>query len=598
MSVSASLYTGITGLSTMGEAMSVIGNNISNINTVGFKQARPQFMDLLSQRIFTASGSAQIGKGVSLGTINNVFSQGAFINSEEDTDLAISGDGFFMVRKDDVDTIYYTRAGNFILDNQGRLVTPLGDIVQGWALDEDGQRVGTPDDIVLNTSNLPPAMTSKATFITNLEADSASRSASLWQAWDGTKDNPINGNSYVYQNSLRVYDSLGDAHNLAIYFDPEYNAPQASLTTSLAGTDNDITFTAVSGGSNGNNITITYIDPGAARASTDVTDVTGTSITVTLAHDGTSITSTANDVVAAIAASSSASSLVSSAATGTGTGVVTAMAATNLTGGSDVNTTPNQWEYIITTDPSEDYRVINGNSVTDTEYAGLLMRGIITFDPDTGGIANTPTAITAEEITDIDTVNVPPNPPTWSSLTPNNNGYFELTANYVQGAADQTIEINLGANNQLGLNNWVAESLSTTQYAAASTTIHQAQDGYASSYLQGVSVGSDGTIYGNYSNGQNVGRYQIALATFQNQWGLEKLGQNLYAETRTSGTRSSNPAGEGGAGDLNPNALEQSNVDLAKELVDMIVIQRGFQANSKIITTTDLMLSELINLKR
>jgi len=592
------MYTGITGLSSMGTAMTVIGNNIANVNTVGFKQARPQFMDLLSQRVFTASGSDQIGKGVSLGAVNNVFSQGAFANSEEDTDLAISGEGFFMVRNTDVDVINYTRAGNFTLDNQGRLITPLGDIVQGWELDDDGQRIGTPTDVVLTTGNLPPVMTSEATFITNLQADSVSQSANLWQAWDGTSDTPIAGDMYVYQTSIRVYDSLGDAHNLAIYYDPAYNPPQATLTTNLAGADNDIVFTAVSGGSSGNDITITYVDPGAVRATTDVTDVTGTSITVTLAHDGTSITATANDVIAAITASTDASNLVSAAAAGTGTGVVTAMAATNLAGGSDVNTTPNQWEYIIATDPSNDYRQINGKTVLGSESAGLLMRGLITFDPNTGGIANTPTAITAEEITDIDLVNIPPNPPTWSSLTPNNNGYFDLTANFVQGAADQTIEINLGANNQLGLNNWITESLSTTQYAATSTTLYQTQDGYSSSYLQGISVGNDGTIFGNYSNGQNVGRYQLALALFQSQWGLEKLGQNLYAETLESGAATPAPAGQGGAGDLYPNTLEQSNVDLAQEFVDMIVVQRGFQANSKIITTSDSMLAELINLKR
>ncbi|MBW2061119.1 MAG: flagellar hook-basal body complex protein [Deltaproteobacteria bacterium] len=598
MSISAALYTGITGLSSMGMAMSVIGNNIANVNTVGFKQARPQFMDLLSQRIFTAAGSSQIGKGVSLGTVNNVFSQGAFVNSDEDTDLAISGEGFFMVRKSDVDTVYFTRAGNFTLDNQGRLITPLGYIVQGWALNEDQQRTGTPTDIILTTSNLPPVMTSNATFITNLQADSASRATSLWQAWDATNDNPIAGDSYVYQSSLRAYDSLGEVHNLSIYYDPNYNPPFASLTTALPGADDDITFTAVSGGARGNNITITYVDPGALRATTDVTDVTGTAITVTLAHDGTSITATANDVLAAIAASTEAGNVLTAAAVGAGTGVVTAMAATNLSGGSDVNTTPNQWEYIVTTDPADDYRQINSKSVIGNPSAGLLMRGILTFDPNTGGIAHTTTAVTADEITDIDIVNDPPNPPTWSSLTPNNNGYFELTANFVPGASDQSIEINFGANNQLGLNNWITESLSTTQFAATSTTVFQTQDGYSSSYLQGISVGRDGTIYGDYSNGQSVGRYQVALALFQNQWGLEKLGQNLYIETPASGARTPAPAGHGGAGELHPNALEQSNVDLAQEFVDMIVIQRGFQANSKIITTTDTMLAELIQLKR
>jgi hypothetical protein len=105
-------------------------------------------------------------------------------------------------------------------------------------------------------------------------------------------------------------------------------------------------------------------------------------------------------------------------------------------------------------------------------------------------------------------------------------------------------------------------------------------------------------LTGTYSNGVNMDRYQIGLAIFRNQWGLEKKGDNLYSENRDSGLPTINTPGTGGAGTLSPNSLEQSNVDLAEEFVDMIVQQRGFQANSKVITTTDTMLAELINLKR
>ncbi|MBW1708847.1 MAG: flagellar hook protein FlgE [Deltaproteobacteria bacterium] len=599
MSISAAMYTGVTGLKTMGTALSVIGNDIANVNTVGYKEAQVQFMDLLSQSISTTAGSSQIGKGVTLGTVNNVFSQGSFVDSEEDTDLAINGDGFFIISDPDTNSTFYTRAGNFTLDNEGRLITPHGYTVQGWSIDDEGQMIGAPTDIVLTTGTLPPVMTSEVTFITNLQADASSQIASLWQAWDGTADNPINGDSYVYQSSVMVYDSLGNARNLTIYYDPLYNPPQASLTTNLAGINNDITYTAITGGSSSNNTSITYVDPSPALNQPLSIAVVGNDITVNLGTDGFGVVNTtADDIVAAIAADTAASNLVSAVAEVPGTGVVTAMATTNLAGGSDINTTPHQWEYIIATDPEDDSRVINGNSVIGSESAGLLMRGIVTFDPNTGGIANTPTAITAEEITDIDTINVPPNPPTWTGLTPNNNGYFEITANFIPGTTDQTIELNLGANNQLGLNNWVTESLSTTQYASASSTLFQGQDGYASSYLQGIGVDTDGIIYGEYSNGQSVATYQIALALFQSEWGLEKLGENLYNETLASGSSAIAPAGQGGAGDLFPNALEQSNVDLAKEFVDMIIIQRAFQANSKVITTTDQMMAELINLKR
>jgi flagellar hook protein FlgE len=160
------------------------------------------------------------------------------------------------------------------------------------------------------------------------------------------------------------------------------------------------------------------------------------------------------------------------------------------------------------------------------------------------------------------------------------------------------VDMDFGAKNPSGVGDWQLNNPSSTQYAAPSTTLFQTQDGYASGYLQRVTIDPDGTLTGTYSNGVNMDRYQIGLAIFRNQWGLEKKGDNLYSENRDSGLPTINTPGTGGAGTLSPNSLEQSNVDLAEEFVDMIVQQRGFQANSKVITTTDTMLAELINLKR
>ena len=598
MSISAALFTGISGLTTMGMAMSVIGNNIANVNTIGFKQGRVQFMDILSQNVSSFSGSSQVGKGVGLGTIDNVFSQGAFTNSDENTHVAVSGEGFFTVRDPDSSALFYTRAGNFTLDSEGRLVTPLGHHVQGWELDDNQERSGTPTDILLTTSNLPAVSTSRASIISNLQADASSQSASLWAAWDGTARSPIGGDSYSYQSPIQIYDSLGQAHTLSVYYDPNYNPLQSSLTTSLVGANNDITYTAVTGGTNSNNISITYADPGAANQALSL-GIAGNAITVNLATDaGSAITTTANDVLAAIAASSSASNLVTGVATGSGLTAVTAMAATNLTGGLNLNTTPNQWEYIVGMNPDDDFRTINGKSVIGTVQAGLLMKGLIQFDANSGAIAATPTSITAQLMTDIDIVNSPPNAPTWTDQTPNAAGLFNFNTNTVAGSSDLTVELNFGARNQLGAGNWTTENLSSTQFASASTTVYQTQDGYSSSFLESINIGNNGIISGMYTNGQSVGRYQLTLSLFRNQWDLDKLGESLYGETDNSGAPIPVQAGTGGAGDIHPNTLEQSNVDLAQEFVDMIIVQRGFQANSKIITTTDTMLSELIQLKR
>ncbi len=124
----------------------------------------------------------------------------------------------------------------------------------------------------------------------------------------------------------------------------------------------------------------------------------------------------------------------------------------------------------------------------------------------------------------------------------------------------------------------------TTQYPIASTTNFQTQDGYPPGVLQNVTVSAEGVISGHYSNGQILNLYQLTLANFNNPNGLKKEGSNLYSETIESGVAYTNAPGEGGLGKISANSLEQSNVDLATEFVKMIIAQRGYQANSRVIT--------------
>ncbi|MGD8892283.1 MAG: flagellar hook-basal body complex protein, partial [Desulfobacterales bacterium] len=176
------------------------------------------------------------------------------------------------------------------------------------------------------------------------------------------------------------------------------------------------------------------------------------------------------------------------------------------------------------------------------------------------------------------------------------NGFFTFDTVFFSGASTQTIELNLGT--RYNGTTWANSSLSTSQYATSSTTTFQSANGYGAGDLEGVNVDVDGVITGSYSNGQLIPLYRVGLAKFQNEQGLFKEGGNLFSETRESGSAITNRPGTNGLGSIAPNALEQSNVDIANELVKMITTQRGFQANSKIITVTDQMLSELINIKR
>jgi len=135
-------------------------------------------------------------------------------------------------------------------------------------------------------------------------------------------------------------------------------------------------------------------------------------------------------------------------------------------------------------------------------------------------------------------------------------------------------------------------------YAAPSNTTFQSQDGYASGVLRGISVDESGVVTAAYSNGQLSPVFQVAMADFPSYHGLSKMGQNLYSETLASGQPLPGVAGDGRLGNITPMAVEMSNVDLAQEFVKMITTQRAFQANSRVITTSDEILSELINLKR
>jgi flagellar hook protein FlgE len=137
-----------------------------------------------------------------------------------------------------------------------------------------------------------------------------------------------------------------------------------------------------------------------------------------------------------------------------------------------------------------------------------------------------------------------------------------------------------------------------TQYASPSTTTFQTQDGYPSGVLRGVSVDEFGVVTGSYSNGQLTPLYQVLLADFPNYYGLNKMGKNLYAESRDSGQPLSGVPQSGRLGSISPSAIEMSNVDLAQEFVKMITTQRAFQANSRVITASDEILAELINIKR
>lgn len=211
MGLSSTLYTGISGLQSNAEAMSVTGNNISNSNTVGFKSSSTLFSDVLSASISSSSGNSQVGRGSQISTIQTSFSQGSFQSTASSTDLAIEGDGFFMVSESDSSEVLYTRNGSFSFDDNGYLVNAEGYRVQGKGFDQNGDlEGGDPSDIQVDVSSqIPAQQTSTLTLATNLDA-----SSSLVGPFD-ISDPDATSN---YSTSTQIYDSLGNTHMATTYF--------------------------------------------------------------------------------------------------------------------------------------------------------------------------------------------------------------------------------------------------------------------------------------------------------------------------------------------------------------------------------------------
>jgi flagellar hook protein FlgE len=212
MGISSALYSGVSGLNTNGRAMSVIGSNLANTNTIGFKGSRTVFSDLLSSSISGSGGISQVGNGVGLSTVDQIFSQGTFESTESGLDIAIEGDGFFMLREEGNDTVYYSRAGAFRFDQDGYLVNPEKYRVQGKLFDENGELMGgSATDIEVGNSGLiAGGATTTLTLTTNLDS---SETVLSYAAFDIT--DPA---TYNYSSSVEVFDSLGTPQLLTTYF--------------------------------------------------------------------------------------------------------------------------------------------------------------------------------------------------------------------------------------------------------------------------------------------------------------------------------------------------------------------------------------------
>ncbi len=209
MTIMSSLYAGVTGLQANGNALSVIGDNISNVNTVGFKGSRCVFGDILASSLGGAGGSSQVGRGVRLSAVEQIFTQGTFQTTGNSTDMAIDGNGFFKVSS--TEGTYYTRAGQFSLNSTYQLVNPDGFVMQGFAIDATSGAVsGTTSNVVLDSSTSASSASTSVTIAANLDAG-ASVPGTAWSVAD--REDASN-----FSTAVTVYDSLGGSHSVTTYY--------------------------------------------------------------------------------------------------------------------------------------------------------------------------------------------------------------------------------------------------------------------------------------------------------------------------------------------------------------------------------------------
>ncbi len=742
MSLTSSMWTGVSGMLAHGEKMNVIGNNIANVNTIGFKSQRMDFSDLMYSDSYNNGGLNQVGHGTSVHTIITSFAQGPYEATTNPTDLAISGSGFFQVRQPNTEQVYYTRAGDFTFDKEGNLVDPNNYILQGWKIDNTGGvtrasggltananenqsavlGTGAPQDIKLDAWTIQPFATSEVTFIPNLSrdegvdniSDNSNPFTGMFNLWDGTQPPsspdtpPIPDTGYSYLTPIDVYDEAGVKHTLTVYYDkvdpndyeggenggtmweyivtmdPAEDQRQFVHVDPFTGEQNVIDLSSTksagmlaagtisfnSAGQATNQSCYTFL--GGSSPDTEPTDFTqvwdeasGTFKSMPTADP----TDMANWQTAEVSANgypiivANFSGIMDAQTSGSTKGDDYGIELSFGMKASNINSpwSPSRGSLADLTVPPYEYNPdhVDGNPATGPEYylrndanydAGLERDieiafddaetswdalGFTRLDPGTGNtvpvsleqVINDPTligqinsaapadaaganAIIATMNADIDAAVAASGGPITNAFqyvlagTATREQQIQYLFNTNNGGAniDRSIFSSATPANATELTTFAKPVEIQDQViqsnAGPSATYSSSQNGYGFGNLSSYYVDERGVLAGVYSNGVTQELYQIVLYDFTSTQNLYREGGNLYSQTLASGDPKSGPAGVAGLGTISSYTIEQSNVDLATEFVLMITTQRGYQGNSKVVTTVDTMLESVIGLVR
>lgn len=545
MSVFGSLFTAVSGLSAQSQALGMISNNIANVSTVGYKRTDASFSSLVTTETRSTLYSPGSVRAVQTARINQ---QGILQQSSSATDIAISGNGFFVVKGDTggLSEPLYTRAGSFTEDASGILKNTSGYYLYGWPLDQNGAiPAGSAD-----TSSLVPV---DVAFLGGLTQPTTTASLALnIDQEENSANYPIPSGAVAdFSRSLTVYDSLGSGQELTMNFN-KVKSP-----------------TATANGINNLNAYTGPLSNNPGLAATDTFDVTiaGVTTTITLDGDAGKMISDINAIVngsgqpLAYASLDENGHLVITARNpgdtleledGTGTPL-----ADGLGFGGDVTAaspaTPDYLAAPNSTPNSQGWWKVQFLSST----GAIVEEGYVNFTG-AGKLNAAPTSLDGK-------VNVTLQNIDWGN-----------------GSDPQNIDFNIG---------------NFSQFAGEYNVISSSQNGAELGLRTGVSVDEEGFVTAQFSNGKSTKIYKLAIATFANVNGLDELTGNVFRESDASGNFNLREAGKGSAGDIASGALESSNVDLADEFSKMIVTQRAYSANTKVISTADQMTQELLQLR-
>lgn len=693
-----SLFSGVSGLKTHQSRMDVVGNNIANVNTTGFKASRMTFADTLYQTQAGASspnGSRggtnpkQVGLGVGVSTIDTLFTDASPSATGKNTDLALSGNGLFVV-KDGTGT-YYTRDGSFEFDAQGNYVLPgSGKFVQGWMADADGNLTttgGTTDIVIPSGQSIAPKAATKAVFSNNLNAslEPSKVKNTIVTYEDGTTET-TDAYEPIIIDAIKVKDKNNNVTT--------YNVPRAGVTPPYSTGQrldpnwNQNAIGDLSAVMWKSKVTSATLVPGAKSS---VTLTTGDDTPVSFNDGKTAWTLTKTKGLNAgtykIGDTYSIAKKIKKATVDTkkhqvtlefeddtdgdgindpdgitnvivpeptsggfysaGDGFTVKLKVSGITAQQDDTITCENGEIITlagnpddpeTQDVGTDYQKAVSGTVTSVNdhvgysFHGKTVKSIVLQSEDNTTIAgdiskpqNQQTVpgsvLTLFSVfdseggsTDLPVMLRKMSDNTWQAcFSDGTTSYkfmrddgmtgtatldatdlvFDTSGKYVSGAGTIDVKYDSG----LPGDQTLAMDFSTLTQYTGSSTVHAENDGYAAGTLASVSVDTSGVISGTYTNGEIRSLAQVAVAQFNNAAGLTRTGGNFFQTSNNSGSANIKTASDLGC-TITPSALEMSNVDLANEFSSMIITQRGYQANSKMITVSDEMLETLINTKR